>query len=398
MPGFRQRRGEEWHGAVARLVPTGYYSFMDYAIGYWVRHLEAGLTDGIVDDESLRDLSEAIDIFLQWHFTPPVKGFQVSKGNAHRMRFFEGSSFHHDLQQAVISTRKQLTFDREMAPTEILLDLGEMAIKVHAALEDFYRRVPKGKDREKFEQLYGLSIFKCPSLSCRAFQNGFSTAKSRDQHIDKHTRPFRCTVVGCPKEILGFSTTGELEKHKKETHMVNEDSEYFPSEAEIFRVDENQDQQTENQPQTLRALPSTIPEQDNVDRTPNYNSHSRRPKISVFPCPSCPKVFKRKYNLESHSITHSDLRPHSCSICGDSFARLNDLSRHERSHQPKQFVCKGKLKNGQDWGCRKMFARLDTLKSHHKSAIGQACILPLLKEQENEVLGEEHSQDQAAQS
>jgi uncharacterized Zn-finger protein len=49
-----------------------------------------------------------------------------------------------------------------------------------------------------------------------------------------------------------------------------------------------------------------------------------------YSCLICPKTFKKKYGLDSHMATHSEVRPYKCSICPDSFKRANDLRRHAR--------------------------------------------------------------------
>lgn len=49
-------------------------------------------------------------------------------------------------------------------------------------------------------------------------------------------------------------------------------------------------------------------------------------------------------------------RPYSCDICGFSFARNHDLTRHIRGHEPAQFGCER---------CGKAYTRLDSLRRHY---------------------------------
>lgn len=49
-------------------------------------------------------------------------------------------------------------------------------------------------------------------------------------------------------------------------------------------------------------------------------------------------------------------RPYSCEICGFSFARNHDLTRHIRGHEPAQFGCER---------CGKAYTRLDSLRRHY---------------------------------
>ncbi|KAF8323741.1 hypothetical protein DL93DRAFT_2033599, partial [Clavulina sp. PMI_390] len=47
---------------------------------------------------------------------------------------------------------------------------------------------------------------------------------------------------------------------------------------------------------------------------------------------------------------------YSCDICGFSFARNHDLTRHIRGHEPAQFGCER---------CGKAYTRLDSLRRHY---------------------------------
>jgi hypothetical protein len=368
MDGFRNRKE-----LIQYRAANGYYAFMDYAVPYWVRHLEMGLSGA--DDsgcESIHDkvntIAESLDAFLESHYTPPTKNPSVSQGNAKRLDVFEGYSFYDELQKAIISARKELTFFGEMKPGEVALDLTQVVKGIRDELETLYTRLPDGDQKTQLQAIYGKNMFKCPRLSCRYFYVGFSVAGERDQHIDKHLRPFRCDVIGCPSTTLGFSATKELAKHKKEVHDVHQDDEIdFPDEEVITHEEHRMEL-----PQPKRTAPTE----------PRAVVPVKRRRITEFHCEQCGKIFKKKFNFESHLVTHSGSRDFVCNICGAAFARNHDRDRHEKTHEEKAFICGGILKNGQSWGCQKRFARPDTLRSHHKSTIGQTCIRPWIEEQQ----------------
>ncbi|XP_065075778.1 uncharacterized protein LOC135699441 [Ochlerotatus camptorhynchus] len=48
----------------------------------------------------------------------------------------------------------------------------------------------------------------------------------------------------------------------------------------------------------------------------------------TYKCEQCPMVFARKGNLRLHMTTHG-VRLHVCSVCGQSFARIESLKNHE---------------------------------------------------------------------
>jgi uncharacterized Zn-finger protein len=108
-----------------------------------------------------------------------------------------------------------------------------------------------------------------------------------------------------------------------------------------------------------------------------------------FKCQYCTKVCSKERNLSSHMQTHTGGRGFTCVVCGSSFGRLSDHTRHMNTHmnthmQNKKFICEGVLRNGATWGCGRGFRYADILKTHYKSEVGQRCRLPFLQEQEQE--------------
>ncbi|KAI9137692.1 A designed zinc finger protein bound To Dna, partial [Paraphysoderma sedebokerense] len=67
----------------------------------------------------------------------------------------------------------------------------------------------------------------------------------------------------------------------------------------------------------------------------------------------CSQSFTRFQNLKSHYMTHTGVRPYTCTECGLAFSRQHDLKRHERLHTGvKPYKCDI---------CGRSFARLGTL-------------------------------------
>jgi len=344
----------------------GHFAFVDYAITFWIRHLEAGLTrlgegqDDFTEDEPMKGLSESLECFLDIHWASPTASLPVSKRTSERLERFKDAPFYDTLEQAVVSTRKQLTFYGRMKKEEIALDLGNVILRVRATLEAALSLPMDKTAQDHIQEMYGINLYKCSRLSCNYFSNGFSTSDLRDQHLEKHDRPFHCTVGGCPIVVFGLTTAKELEKHMKDTHSALADQEQeFPTENEV------------NPPREFK-----IP-------APVLSAPKVREKM-VYYCVDCSRVFSRSFNLRSHLATHKTETPYACTVCQQRFRRQNDCKRHENSHGGERFTCKGVLKDGSPWGCGREFICGDSLRNHHKSKVGQQCILPVRREKELE--------------
>lgn len=360
LPGFNKEN-------INQSILSGYYAFMEYAIAFWVRHLEAGLLaieeqqEKFNETDLMDEFSESLDCFLETHWTSPTAPLAISKRNSDRLQHFQEASFFENLAQAVVSTRKQLTWYGKMKTEEIALDLSEILRYVRDAFETLISQLMSNSDRDRIEEMYGTNLYKCSRFSCNNFSNGFPTAYERDQHTEKHDRPYRCTVIGCPTVHFGLTTQKELEKHMKDTHSTVADrDEEFPAEIDLAPV---------------REIPRPAP-QPSVPKV-------REKK--TFVCRTCAKVFTRQYNLDSHSATHDTQKPFRCDHCPQRFSRLHDRRRHENTHTGEKFICGSRTQDGRLlWGCGKEFTRADSLKNHYKSKAGEHCRLPSLQEQEPE--------------
>lgn len=356
MPGFRRDTPD-----LTALVLGGYYGFMDYAVAHWVRHVEEAASGADEGDAMIKDLAESLTALLDMHFTAPTKKLPVSQGNKERLQVFESLARFHDLEQAVVWARKELTFFGEAKESERALDLGCVVSEVRSELERAINGARNGpaKEADELEAMYGSKPFKCSRLSCRYFYDGFATAQQRDQHHDKHLLPFRCTVVGCPRYTLGMASSTELKMHVRDTHDAPGDDE-FPSLDDLKSQEGTEGTESTAGPwggQGDEAVPIAKPA-----------------RIKEWTCEVCSKVFRKKFNLKSHMVTHSDERKFRCSLCDLSFARANDRDRHEKIHEEPGFICGGELPDGQRWGCGQKFVRADTLRNHHRTAAGQACL------------------------
>ncbi|KAF2267625.1 putative zinc finger protein [Lojkania enalia] len=360
-------------------VRNGDFGLLDYAVLYWIRHFEAGIIQaGDGHDDLMTAIAESLDIFIQKHWRDPNHPLVVSQRNRDKLQFFHDLSFYDKLEQAVVSTRKHITFFGEIKKEEIALDLSDVVASVRKNVEDFHSSVEGQSSIEDMKEKYGDNVFKCPRFSCQFFTTGFPNDHERGRHVDKHIRPFRCTEEACAGFIFGFMSTSDLNKHMRETHSrVSIEDEQFPTEKDI--QGSMQVEQSPEEPTPTPVVENVEPEQAPIFHPlPAQQRTRRKERQKIFQCNHCGKVYAKRYNWKSHLLTHATDKPFKCTFCDVSFARLSDTRRHEGTHVKKTHVCQG---------CGKAFARADVLSNHRKSKAGQRCIRPPIPEREIEQTG-----------
>ncbi|KAF2661287.1 hypothetical protein K491DRAFT_748233 [Lophiostoma macrostomum CBS 122681] len=342
LPGFDQVIP---HSVIRARVFQGYYCFLEYAFAYWGQHVErAALSRKSNDEKEDCELAEAVDVFIDMHWTEPQIVIPTPRSIMDALRILERRQNLSKVASAVHITKRQLHATGKMSAEEQVLSLHGTIERVRSTLEDCSLSL---HNTDMFEEMYGLDVFRCPRISCTRFYNGFPTPTLREDHVRKHERSFFCSFPGCHVAILGCSTLKELQKHDNEAHG-------------IIDMDDDND---------FPELP---------------------PQKTSFECEKCDATFTRKHNLKIHMRTHDapNERKFVCATCGEGFARQGDRTRHQNTHKPgaPTFMCGGELQNGAPWGCGTTFKRADTLSRHYKSEKGRACKLPLEEEEAAEAM------------
>ncbi|KAG5827294.1 hypothetical protein H9Q74_002639 [Fusarium xylarioides] len=84
---------------------------------------------------------------------------------------------------------------------------------------------------------------------------------------------------------------------------------------------------------------------------------------SIHKCDICGQAFTRVDNLTKHKRTHTGEKPYKCDICGQAFTRVEGLHNHKRTHtREKPYKCDI---------CGQSFARSYTLNNHKKTHTGE---------------------------
>lgn len=77
------------------------------------------------------------------------------------------------------------------------------------------------------------------------------------------------------------------------------------------------------------------PEEPPPSPPPREPSPVEPPPRKGYNCPECGRVFASPLRLQSHRVSHSDLKPFTCGACGKAFKRSSHLSRHRATHRAR---------------------------------------------------------------
>ncbi|KAI9167944.1 Vegetative incompatibility protein [Paramyrothecium foliicola] len=217
-------------------ILAGHHVFLEYAVMFWVRHLESGLILLEGDTPLFPTLAESVGKFLELHRQNDTSRLEVSPRNKERFRRFEHFPFAKSLEQAVVSTRRHLGVLGETKPAEIVLDVFAMLQSFRNKLEELIESPLEPGMKDLLLHLYGTKPFKCSRPSCHHFTMGFPTADLRNAHVEKHLRPYLCPLQGCPTSAMGVATERELQRHMREAHDLDPtgtEATDFPTDAEL---------------------------------------------------------------------------------------------------------------------------------------------------------------------
>lgn len=266
-------------------VMSGHYSFQDYAIMHFVDHLEA-LIPHLAKDLSgyLGDISQAIVDYFEAYGSPDAGEADISEDLKARCIQLKEADFYRPLLLLISSTRKLRDTSEKFTG---LGDLGEVISRNRSVLEKVHSSAAlQASTQARLQQFYGDNWHKCARHACYYFHDGFSDTVRRDNHTNRHEKPFVCTTSGCTRLYHGFSTEKDLKKHMGRDH---------PDPSNLF-------------PKIKKPAPKHI-------------------------CDICQAEFTRAHNLKAHKNSHENKRPYGCSSCEKAFVRKHDMERHvEKIH------------------------------------------------------------------
>jgi hypothetical protein len=68
---------------------------------------------------------------------------------------------------------------------------------------------------------YGARLFRCRFAFCKHSYRGFQTSGDREDHIQTHGRPWKCSIPNCDFSTIGFSSKATRDKHWLKLHLPN---------------------------------------------------------------------------------------------------------------------------------------------------------------------------------
>ena len=368
---------------------------MEYAVLYWLRHLEAGMSSAPLDqDDIYLNLTESLEVLIEQYWNEPTASVaSISTSASKRTRDVLQHFIHHQsfpkIQLALVLTDKELKHFGDVRQQESALRIASVVKAVRRSIETYVVHSSNPDLAGAMRDMYGSNLFKCPRFSCRYFTVGFSTLDEREKHFERHERPARCADEHCRGFQIGFATQAQLDRHLKENHPdMTELHDNFPTDEDMIEstreVSPEPEIAIEDEPQLVQQ-PTNVPDSAGTQdlEQPDFQPMHRRKNAKrqrtrqEYSCAHCERTFTKKFNWESHLTTHGNNQRLTCpfSDCGRTCARQSDLVRHMKCHDPESAVtCGGVLPDGQRWGCGVTFARHDILRTHHKSKKGRRCV------------------------
>jgi hypothetical protein len=229
----------------------GYYAFQDYAIAYWLDHLQS-CADAKPHHfpNDLDRLSLAIDKLLDRDFRKTsdlatiINTTTIPESELHRITN----------QICLLRSATKMQAEPEQKSSAETISLQERLNRHRSIFEAIIMQLPADDPkRVDLSIFYGDAggWFKCPKLQCFAFCEGFPTQAFRDTHTKKHEREFRCSFLGCLYATIGFVREGELKRHIAKNHPIapEKDDCNFPHPRKRMKPSSQQDASSSGYPE-----------------------------------------------------------------------------------------------------------------------------------------------------
>ncbi len=184
----------------------GYYAFQDYAVSHWYDHMASAIETSHEESTDIHErLNCQLKLFVEDYGIPEKRDLCLQDTEPTNM--------------AEIFRR----IPQDGRARNQWFDLEWRTSYIRSTIESFGDEAsPNYADRDLLWQFYGKRLFKCSRTECNHFTTGFDSKRLRDEHLNRHIRPFICVEQHCPFQALGFGTEAELEAHLTHHHAGND--------------------------------------------------------------------------------------------------------------------------------------------------------------------------------
>ncbi|KAL9064863.1 MAG: hypothetical protein Q9161_008605 [Pseudevernia consocians] len=191
-----------------------YYSLEDYAIVHWIDHLASCTLETLPRDQRTHQyLAKEVETFLDKHGLDPSTASSASDNEQIQCLKHWDASLRLD-------SIARLAHEKKSAAS--YLDLEAQLHRRRSIYESLVAKMDPDSDIAKLIISFnGRNRFKCPRSFCEWFYDGFLDERRRNEHLNQHDRPFRCTFEACLNNQLGYGTEKDLKSHLKKSHPTD---------------------------------------------------------------------------------------------------------------------------------------------------------------------------------